>query len=64
MDDLEVLRKFLQDELDARKENFSRGIYREQDIYFGVLGECKIIITMIKQIDGMLAQRIMEEDDD
>lgn len=64
MDDLEALRKHCQEELDIRKEKFAHGVYRDQDIYFGVLGECKILITMIKQIDQKLAQRIVEEDDD
>lgn len=61
MDELKYILGIMQKDLDGLKENLVRGQYRERDLYFGVLGEAKILIKMINETERLIAKR--EEND-
>lgn len=64
MDETRHLLKKMQDDLAGIKENLVRGNYRNQDIYFEVLGEAKSLIKMIDEAEQLIAQRGFDDDSD
>lgn len=54
MGSLDRILDIMQKDLEGIKNNLAHGKYRSQETYFEVLGEAKILIKMISEVEKLL----------
>lgn len=64
MDETYHLLRFIDEELDTRKEQLARGMYKSQETYFQVLGECKTLFMLRGEAQRLIDKRVEIDDDD